>query len=271
MLYAFLIGYAGTLVALSVCACIYLFCNSQARAPLKEIADYTWCPFWEEIQDDMGLITEYNLYYNGAPRVSFTKAPLRILDIGSGNGVTSAMILRSVFGRKVAITLSDIHPNLSSWSRLSNVEYSATPINIESDSLSGYSMLSLLNSLHHLNEATVTTLFKKARQAGSSIFIMDAKRLPPYHPLLVPFLYYWIYVFLTIAGLFRRASLCKIRSLGQILVVPWIMCVDQMIGSTRRYPMDSIRKFAEKHSFSVLLREDSLMNYIILEPRDDRF
>jgi hypothetical protein len=266
MLYIFLIPYFGSLATVSIWAAIYLWRNRYKRAPLKELADYDGCPFWKEIQSDMGLITEYNICFNGVPWVDFNRAPRSILDIGSGNGVTSSIILSSVFGRGVEITLSDMYPNILSRVVLKNMQYNSQPIDLVKDTLKGYSMISLLNSLHHLNEETVTALFAKAQQANSSIFIMDAKRLPPYHPLLVPLIYYWIYVFLTISGIIRRGEIFKLRSLLQIAVVPWIMCVDQMIGSTRRYHMDTIREFARSHSFRVFLTEDSLMNYIILEP-----
>jgi len=265
MLYIIPIVYFGSLIAFSIYAALYLFFNKYDRPEIKEIADYEWCPFWKEIQSDMGLITEYNMYFNGKPAVTFNICPTTVLDIGSGNGLTSSILLKAIFG-DISLTLSDLHPNIESWNRIDNIKYIANPIDINTNSLKGYSMISLLNSLHHLNDGLIDSLFKKGAAAKSSIFIMDAKRLAPYHPLLVPIGYYWIYVLLTLRGIVQRGELFKIKSLLQIFVVPWIMAMDQMIGSMRRYHIDTVRKLAKRYSYKVLLREDSLMNYIVLEP-----
>ena len=41
--------------------------------------------------------------------------------------------------------------------------------------------------------------------------------------------------------------------------------MDQMIGSMKRYHTDIIYKLAQKYSYKMYLREDEIMNYIILE------
>jgi len=257
--------YFGILIIFSIYSCIFVFIYKYKRSSLKEIADYEWCPFWKEIQYDMGLITEYNLYFNGKPNVMFNKHPKNILDIGSGSGVTSALILRKIFGDNVKITLSDINPNIESWKKIKNINYLDNPINIINDKLDGYSMISLINSLHHLDENVIEILFRKAKSAKSDLFIMDAKRLSPIHPLLIPNLYFIIYVILTIIGIIKIGEICELKSLIQIIIEPWIMSMDQMIGSMRRYHKNIIYKFAIKFSYKMYLREDNLMNYIILE------
>jgi len=243
---------------------MYLYVHKYKRFPFKEIADYSWCPFWKEIQHDMGLITKLNLYWNGRPSVDFDYIPKSILDIGSGNGITSARMLSSLFGNTVRITLSDLHPNLDAWNKLNGIQYLAKPIDITQHTLKGYSMISLLNSLHHLNEDIIHILLEKAKKSKTTIFIMDAKRLPPTHPLLIPNLYFCVYVALTLGGLFERGELFQLKSLIQLCVEPWIMCMDQMIGSIRRYHIDTLQDFAAKHDFQMKLSEDSLMNYVIL-------
>jgi hypothetical protein len=251
-----LILYFGSLTLFSFVASAWLAIYKYKRFPFKEFADYEWCPFWKEIQYDMGLITEYNIYFNGKPRVIYNSQPTNILDIGSGSGVTSNIILKEVFGN-VSITLSDIHPNIESWKNL-DVSYIQKPI--RRLDMFGYSMISLINSLHHMDKGEFKTLLSKA----PSYFIMDAKRLSPLHPLLIPNVYYLIYLGLTIRGIIKRGDY-KLKSLLQIIVEPWIMCMDQMIGSMRRYHTDIIKEIAYENSYDVIISEDSLMNYIILE------
>lgn len=256
--------YFGSLYIFATYASLYLYIHKYKRFPFKEIGDYSWCPFWKEIQHDMGLITELNLYWYGRPPVYTPCVPRKILDIGSGNGVTSVHMLKSIFYDKVRLTLSDIHPNFDAWNKIVGIEYLTKPIDITEHSLRGYSMISLLNSLHHLDEDIINTLLKKAKKSKTNIFIMDAKRLTPIHPLLIPNLYFCMYVALTLGGIVKRRELFQIKSLVQLIVEPWIMCMDQMIGSIRRYHVDTLHEFADKHGFNMQLYEDSLMNYVIL-------
>ena len=249
--------YFGSLTIFSFVASAWLAIYKYKRFPLKEFADYAWCPFWKEIQYDMGLITEYNIYFNGKPNVIYNSRPTNILDIGSGSGATSNIILKEVFGN-VSITLSDIHPNIESWKNIEGINYIKSPI--KTHDMFGYSTISLINSLHHLDKGDIKALLGKA----PSYFIMDAKRLSLLHPLLIPNMYYIIYLALTIIGIIKRGDY-KIKSLLQIFVEPWIMCMDQMIGSMRRYHTDIIMEIAYENSYRVIITEDSLMNYIILE------
>jgi hypothetical protein len=264
MLELFIKVYFGSLYIFAAYASLYLYLHKYKRSSLKEIADYSFCPFWKEIQYDMGLLTKINIYWNGSPLVHFESAPKEILDIGSGNGVTSVNILTSLFDKKVKITLSDINPNLEAWNKLSGIEYLIEPIDIRHDTLNGYSMISLFNSLHHLDENSIDILLKKAKKSKASVFIMDAQRLSPIHPLLIPNFYYLIYVVLTLAGIYERRDYFKIKSFLQLIVEPWIMCVDQIIGSTRRYHLDTVKEMANTNGFHIKLYQDSLMNYIIL-------
>jgi hypothetical protein len=205
------------------------------------------------------------IYFNGKPNVKFNKHPKNILDIGSGSGITTNLILRKIFGDDVEITLSDIQPNIESWEKIKNIKYLDKPINIINDKLNGYSMISLINSLHHLDKNVIETLIRKAKAAKSNLFIMDAKRLSPIHPLLIPNIYFIIYVLLAIIGIIKRGEICELKSLIQIIVEPWIMSMDQIIGSMKRYHTKIIYKLAKKYSYKMYLREDSLMNYIVLE------
>jgi hypothetical protein len=256
--------YFGSLYIFAAYASLYLYVHKYKRSSFKELADYAWCPFWKEIQHDMGLITKLNLYWNGGPPVYVDYIPRSILDIGSGNGITSARILSSIFGTNVRITLSDLHPNLDAWNKLNGIQYLANPIDISQHSLKGYSMISLLNSLHHLDEKLINILLEKAKKSNATIFIMDAKRLTPIHPLLIPNVYFCFYMILTFGGLFERGELFQLKSFPQLIIEPWIMCMDQMIGSIKRYHVDTLQDFAIKHGFEMKLSEDSLMNYFIL-------
>jgi hypothetical protein len=253
--------YFGSLFLFSLFSSLYLFCNRTKRFPYKELADYKSCPFWKEIQYDMGLLTVYNLYFFGKPKISYGFHPSRILDIGSGNGVTSTLMLRAIFGDYTDITLSDIHPNIQSWKTIKNVNFLRNPINVMVDDISGYTIITLFNSLHHLDYDDINSLLERA---DSDIFIMDAKRLSPLHPLLVPNFYFCIYLLLAISGTIQRGEFFQMKTLPLLVVEPWIMCMDQMIGSMKRYHLDVIRSLADKHSYRINVKSDNLMNYILM-------
>ena len=270
--------YFGSLLFVAVVCSLWLLLFKYKRFPVSELADSKYCPFWSEIQYDMGLLTKLNVLkgLSKTPNIDQVQnvIPKHFVDIGSGSGTTSLLILSTIFGDDVKITLTDLNPNVREWSKLkskhSNIDYIHHPVNLETIDIPGIKneyCVSLINSLHHISEKNVERMIKTLSDRGMPIFIMDAKRLPFYHPLLVPFLFWIFYVFLAIIGRVQQIQVSPTFFLTNILIEPWIMSIDQMLGSARRYHMDIVETFAQKYNYRLVKDSDNLMNYILLLPK----
>ena len=100
-----------------------------------------------------------------------------------------------------------------------------------------------------------------------SILIVDPRRLHPLFVLTIPLVSPFFYFYLSLNGSskhFHRKNL--LYRVLNIIVVSWIMTLDQIIGSTRRYATDTILECAGKTNYAVLFERDWLMNYILLIP-----
>jgi len=187
--------------------------------------------------------------------------------------------LRRIFGSSKRIILSDVVPNLDSWRQLAaidaNVEFSTESRAgldifkfLDSEFRFDRKAISLLNSLHHLSDADFNKLVHEASARGVWLFVMDVKRQSWFHPLLIPFVYWFFYVVLAWRGsgaefhpdnYFRRIVL--------VIVEAWIMSFDQAVGSARRFSLDSILRCSSQNGFVNAVDQDWLMNYIIMIPR----
>ncbi len=267
--------YFASLIVISIICSLWLLLTTTKRLPIPEIADSEYCPFWNEIQYDMGLLSKLHVKkgVSKTPNIDKYKQfiPKTFLDIGSGNGTTSQLILSKIFGEKIHIILSDIHPNIKAWKLLKeqyqNISYISVPTSIENISNThGRYCISLINSLHHLDDDLVDKLFYISSLRDKPIFIMDAKRLDFTHPLLVPIVFIWFWLFLAIYGRIDEKCLKPVHFLLNSIIEPWIMSVDQMIGSARRYHINTLENIAKKYGYIIIHDSDYLMRYILCFP-----
>lgn len=278
--YFFILLYFLPLIFISFVSAFWLLISRTNRLPIKELADYIWCPFRREIQYDMGYVNQLVFQFN--KNITFknlTKAqikPKKVLDIGSGNGVTSLLYLRELVGPDPSIILSDAVPTVSSWKILSQQDskcmFISTPV-IEhtladtfiSQNMQKKDLVSLFNSLHHLPPESIHSLLQTTSRLGLAVFIMDPKRLSPLQPLIIPFFFLPLYFFLALLGSFRHVpDRFLFSKLLALIVEPWIMCFDQIVGSARRYATQTIIDLAERNHYRVYKDEDMLMQYVLL-------
>lgn len=127
-------------------------------------------------------------------------------------------------------------------------------------------LVSSINSLHHLSFEDVRVLLKSFQSSRRSFFVLDPARLHPWHPVLVPLLYHPLYCVLALFGSSKHFHGNNIaRRVFTVVVESWIMCFDQIAGSSRRYSNSMIGKLAEEYDFEYIIERHSIMNYILMK------
>ena len=272
--------YFFTIVIAAMAASLWLLVHPKKRTPLIELADYSWCPFRREYQFDMGFMNVVREFTGGIPKKTIF-APYRqpnanLLDLGSGDGRTTIVYLKEIFPETKSVALSDQTPRPDVWRQL---RWKGVKIDIVENpicDLAGVEVLlnegnfdgvTLLNSLHHFDDTEIASLFRLLRDKNVSIFVMDAKRTGPLVPLLIPIFFYPQYLVLSIIGSGRYYILQNpIRAIFAIFCVPWLMCIDQAIGATKRVHDSLIQKIAtDLEVDSLQIKSDTYMNYVLIK------
>jgi len=193
------------------------------------------------------------------------------LDIGSGGGDATIYHLQDIFGEEVQIVLSDLHPKINLWNQLTNekISYIREPLNATNltDIPTEIKIISCFGSLHHMDPATVEKIFHQIKVKEKIFFIIEPCRyctiLQYLHILTLPI---FGFLFYTIVCLFGSVmvALDPVSAFLRFLLVPFFMTFDHILGASRRYSVERIRKIGSLSALKTYHHSDGVFDYYIL-------
>ena len=165
--------------------CASYFIVSNERFPMNEIED---SPTFNQIVPDIAKGMLYDMSYS--QRYYSIKLPVEFsnlidsegvfLDIGSGGGEASIFHLQNFFGENVKIILSDLHPKVELWNKLTtkNISYIKEPVDATNLPNICVKTMTCFGSLHHMDEKTIRLIFSQIREKNITMFIVEPRRFP---------------------------------------------------------------------------------------------
>jgi len=260
-----------------VCATYFIIFNK--RFPMNEVEDYDWFnQTFTDVANGMLYDMGYSqLYQTNTLPPQFTQLVVpsnneyAFLDIGSGGGQATVHHLRQFFGQDVKIVLSDLHPKINLWTKLSNENISYIREPVDATHLSNLpestKIVSLFGSLHHMEPATIQKIFDQIRQNEMTLFIVEPRRfcniLQFFHILTLPV---FGVVFYTIVSMFGSAIVADnpLYGISRLLLVPFFMTFDHILGASRRYYVDEIRFMGANSELETYHYYDLTFDYYVL-------
>lgn len=201
------------------------------------------------------------------------------LDIGSGGGTASVHHLQRFFGPNINIILSDLYPKPELWEKIKteHVTYIGDPVdakNIPYTLLSDSHVISLFGSLHHMDKETIHTILSNVRDGRPDykkppipIFIIEPRRFSRFfqflHILFLPIFGFPMYFLICLFGSGMNAD-SILNNFTRILLVPFFMTMDHILGASRRYSYEEINEMARENGFSVITHSDLIFDYYII-------
>lgn len=260
--------------------CSTHFILMKKRFCMNEIEDYQWFNQWfPDTANGMLYDMSYSqkIKMNKLPE-SFTQLmdSDEFLDIGSGGGDASIFHLQQIFGKNVKIILSDLHPKIELWDKLitPNIDYIKTPF--DATRLSEISFpnkkikqISCFGSFHHMDENTIQKIFDQMQKKDIKILIVEPKRYSDIvqylHILSLPIIGLLSYSIISLFGSAIVAS-NPLNSISRLLMVPFFMTFDHILGASRRYSLQEIETMAKKSNLKTFHYSNMMFDYYILIP-----
>jgi len=236
--------------------CSTYFILTGQRFPMNELEDFQWFnKTFSDCADGMLYDMSYSQRYqtNTLPK-EFTKhidSNSTFLDIGSGGGDATIGHLHQFFGEDIKIILSDLHPKVNQWSKLSNenISYIREPVDAThlSNLPDSIKTVSLFGSLHHMDPTTVKKVFAQIRENNMTLFIVEPRRfcsiLQYLHILTLPVFGFIMYSLICLGGSAITAD-NPFYGLIRFLLVPFFMTFDHILGAARRYSAEEIESMS---------------------------
>ena len=257
--------------------CSFHFLFTGARFPLPEIEDSV---FFNTYFKDVASAMLYDMT-RGQENIHTTLPPNQLqsktfIDIGSGGGA-SIHHLQNFFGKDTNIVLSDLYPKPELWEKLKtdHVSYISVPIDATNiPLLSDCYAVSLFGSLHHMDSDTIHAFLSNIRDGRPdhtkppiSVLVVEPRRFSRFlqflHILLLP-LFFPVYFFICLTGSAMQSSI--LNNLVRILLVPFFMTMDHILGASRRYSYEEITEIAKENGFSAIHYSDWIFDYYIIKP-----
>jgi len=256
--------------------CSFYFLFTGARFPLPEIED---SEFFNTYFKDVASAMLYDMT-RGQENINTTLPPNQLqsktfLDIGSGGGA-SIHHLQNFFGKDTNIILSDLYPKPELWEKLKtdHVSYIPVPIDATNILLSDRYAVSLFGSLHHMDPDTIHAILSNIRDGRPdytkppvSILVVEPRRFSRFlqflHILLLP-MFFPVYFFICLTGSAMQSSI--LNNVVRILLVPFFMTMDHILGASRRYSYEEIQEIAKENGFSAIHYSDWIFDYYIIKP-----
>lgn len=243
------------LCILALICSTYFFLTGQ-RFPMNELEDYHWFnEMFPDCADGMLYDMSYSQRYqtNTLPK-EFTQhidSDSMFLDIGSGGGEATINHLHQFFGNDIKIILSDLHPKVNQWSKISdeNISYIREPVDAThlSNLPASVKTVSLFGSLHHMDPSTVEKVFEQIRENNMTLFIVEPRRfcsiLQYLHILTLPVFGLITYSLISLSGSAIMAD-NPFYGLVRFLLVPFFMTFDHILGAARRYSVEEIESMS---------------------------
>ena len=256
--------------------CSFYFLFTGARFPLPEIEDSV---YFNTVFKDVASGMLYDMS-RGQENINTTLPPYMqlksktFLDIGSGGGIASIHHLQNFFGKDTNIVLSDLYPKPELWDKLKtdHISYVSVPIDAKNIPRISHNAVSLFGSLHHMDPDTIRTILSNMRH-DTPLFIVEPRRfsriLQFLHILLLPILGFPVYFFICLTGSGIHSE-SIINNLVRILLVPFFMTMDHILGASRRYSYEEIKEMAEENGYSTIHYSDWIFDYYILKSNIER-
>jgi SAM-dependent methyltransferase len=260
--------------------CSTYFIITKKRFFINEIEDYQWFNEWfTDIANGMLYDMSYSQKYkiNQLPE-NFTKLmdSNEFLDIGSGGGEASIFHLQQIFGNNVKIVLSDLHPKIDLWNKVTtqNITYIKTPFDATRLSEMSFSnknikQISCFGTFHHMDETTIQKIFNQLKQKDVKMLIVEPRRYPDafqyIHILTLPITGFISYNIISLFGSTIVAN-NPINGILRFLMVPFVMTVDHILGASRRYSIDEIECMGKNSGLKTFHYSDLMFDYYILVP-----
>uniref|UniRef100_A0A6C0B2J5 Methyltransferase domain-containing protein n=1 Tax=viral metagenome TaxID=1070528 RepID=A0A6C0B2J5_9ZZZZ len=236
--------------------CSTYFILSEERFPINELEDFDWFnKMFPDCADGMLYDMSYSQRYqiNTLPK-QFTElidSNSMFLDIGSGGGEATVGHLHRFFGNDIKIILSDLHPKVNLWSKLSteNISYIREPVDAThlSNLPDSVKTVTLFGSLHHMDPTTVEKVFEQIRENNMTLFIVEPRRfcsmLQYLHILTLPVFGLIAYSIVSLGGSAIMAD-NPFYGLMRFLLVPFFMTFDHILGAARRYSVEEIESMS---------------------------
>ena len=264
--------------------CAFYFLVSGERFFLPEIEDSAFFnTIFKDVAQgmlyDMSQSQEYIRTQIPPPFIQLLQSKT-FLDIGSGGGTASTHHLQRFFGPNVKIILSDLYPKPELWERIKTeqVTYIGEPVdakNIPYKLLSDSHAISLFGSLHHMDKETILTILSNIRDGRPdytkppiSIFIVEPRRFSRFfqflHILFLPLFGFPMYFFICLFGGSGMNADSFLNNFTRILLVPFFMTMDHILGASRRYSYEEINDMARENGFSTIKHSDMIFDYYII-------
>lgn len=266
-----------SLLCILAIVCSSYFAVSNTRFPMNEIEDSeTFNRMFPDIANGMLYDMSYSQrnYSIQLPPDFIKHFNNRdtFLDIGSGGGDASIFHLQNFFGKNVKIVLSDLHPKINLWEKLTSptISYIKEPLdatNLSNIQTNNAKIMSCFGSLHHMNEDTIGKILSQVREKNMIFFIVEPRRFPNVlqylHILTLPIFGFLSY---TIISLFGSAIVSDniINGITRFLLVPFFMTWDHILGASRRYSLKEIEELANQKNMKTIHHSDMIFDYYII-------
>jgi len=195
------------------------------------------------------------------------------LDIGSGGGEASIFHLQFFFGKKVKIILSDLHPKIDLWEKLTTdtISYIKEPLdatNLTNIEMKNAQTMSCFGSLHHMEEDTILKIFSQIREKKMTFLIVEPRRFPNIlqylHILTLPVVGFLSYTMISLSGSVIVSD-DVISGITRFLLVPFFMTWDHILGASRRYSLHEIESLGKKQGLETYHDSDMMFDYYIMK------
>jgi hypothetical protein len=221
---------------------------------------------------DMSYSQKYYLSVLPEEFIDLLDSQNSFLDIGSGGGEASIFHLQNIFGKNVKIILSDLHPKIDLWKKLTteNISYLNDPMDAThlSNIPRNIKTISCFGSVHHMDEDTVRKIFSQIRENNIAIFIIEPRRFSTIiqflHILTLPIFGFLSYNFISLFGS-TIVSDNPINSISRFLLVPFFMTWDHILGASRRYSLKEIEGLGNQTNLKTFHHSDLMFDYYILK------
>ena len=236
--------------------CSTYFILSGERFPMNELEDYDWFnKMFPDCADGMLYDMSYSQRYqtNSLPKqfTDLIDSQSMFLDIGSGGGQATVGHLRQFFGNDIRIILSDLHPKVNLWAKLSdeNISYIREPVDAThlSNLPDSVKTVTLFGSLHHMDPSTVKKIFEQIRENDITLFIVEPRRfcsiLQYLHIFTLPVFGLITYSVISLGGSAIESD-NPFYGLVRFLLVPFFMTFDHILGAARRYSAEEIESMS---------------------------
>lgn len=231
------------------------------RRQLIEIEDQSWCPaaVRDGLTDYLQFITDRTEPYAPAARLlaealrasrddGVSQPPARLVDLGSGGGGPWRMLVRRLqeAGVPARIRLTDLHPNLAAFARISHEtdgavsgEPRAVPADAVPDDLTGFR--TIFTAFHHFPPEMARRVLADAIARGQGIAVFESTArsvLCLVVMLLVPYVVWLVTPFI------RPFRWSRLLLTYLLPVIPTVAFIDGVVSCLRTYTPDELRELA---------------------------